>query len=89
MKTVNIGELKNQLNVYLRLVRKGEEIIVRDRDLPIARILPYSTVDLAEEERQLVASGAMKLPQAPMDWDKSSRIPELPIPKDSRRPSCP
>ena len=33
MKTVNIADLKNQLSAYLQLVRNGEEIIVRDRNL--------------------------------------------------------
>lgn len=41
MRSVNIGTLKNQLSAYLRLVRNGEEVVVRDRDKPIARILPF------------------------------------------------
>ena len=38
--TVNIAELKDQLSSFLQRVRAGEEIIIRDRNLPIAKIVP-------------------------------------------------
>ena len=38
---VRIAEFKSRLSAYLRSVRKGQEIIVKDRDTPIARVLPY------------------------------------------------
>ena len=69
MRTVNIGELKNQLSAYLQYVRSGEEVIVRDRNVPVARILPFQERSASEEESQLIASGAMKAPQEPMDWE--------------------
>lgn len=40
MKPVNVAELKNRLSHYLRLVRKGESLLVRDREQVIARIEP-------------------------------------------------
>ena len=40
MKPVNVAELKNRLSHYLRLVRRGQPILVRDRDTIIARIEP-------------------------------------------------
>ncbi len=40
MKLVNIAELKNRLGFYLRAVRRGEPVLVRDRDRVIARIEP-------------------------------------------------
>jgi prevent-host-death family protein len=40
MKTVNIAELKNRLSHYLRIVRRGEPVLVRDRNGIIARIEP-------------------------------------------------
>jgi len=58
MRTVNIGELKNQLSAYLQYVRNGEEVIVRDRNTPVARILPIPADSLSEHEAKLVASGA-------------------------------
>ena len=38
---VKIAELKARLSAYLRSVRAGDEIIVQDRDTPIARLVPY------------------------------------------------
>lgn len=59
MRSVQIGDLKNKLSGYLREVRKGEEIIVRDRNLPVAKIIPYVPDDPEEQERILIATGAM------------------------------
>jgi prevent-host-death family protein len=42
MRTANIGVLKNQLSAYLKFVRNGEEVIVCDRNVPVARILPFT-----------------------------------------------
>lgn len=38
MKIVNIAELKDRLGYYLRAVRRGEPVLVRDRDRVVARI---------------------------------------------------
>ena len=69
MRTVNIGELKNQLSSYLQYVRNGEEIVIRDRSTPIARILHSHLDPASEHEQQLVASGAMRMPEEEMNWD--------------------
>lgn len=70
MKAVNIAELKNRLSSYLQLVRDGEDIIVKDRNEPVARISRYDTSGLSERERRLVASGALKMPEVKTDdWD--------------------
>lgn len=42
MKRVNVSTLKNDLSKYLRRVRKGEAILVLDRDLPIATLAPIT-----------------------------------------------
>lgn len=41
MNSVKIATLKNSLSQYLEVVRRGGEIVVVDRDTPIARIVPY------------------------------------------------
>ena len=41
MNRAKIADLKNNLSRYLSLVRKGGEIIVLDREKPIARIVPF------------------------------------------------
>jgi len=40
MKIANIGEFKNRLSRYLSFVEQGEEIEVRKRNIPIARVVP-------------------------------------------------
>ena len=40
MKIANIAELKNHLSAYLSLVESGEEIEVRKRNIPIAKVIP-------------------------------------------------
>lgn len=41
MDGVRIAELKNHLSEHLRRVRRGSSLTVLDRDLPIARLIPY------------------------------------------------
>jgi prevent-host-death family protein len=60
MQTVNIADLKNNLSAYLEQVRNGLELVVKDRNRPIARLLPLG-VDLDAEEEALIASGLMRL----------------------------
>jgi antitoxin (DNA-binding transcriptional repressor) of toxin-antitoxin stability system len=42
MKNAKISELRDGLSEYLARVRKGETVIVYDRDTPIARIEPIA-----------------------------------------------
>jgi prevent-host-death family protein len=42
MKNARISELRDRLSEYLARVRKGETVIVYDRDTPIARIDPIA-----------------------------------------------
>ncbi len=44
MVSAKIGQLKNHLSRYLDLVRAGDEVLVLDRDRPVARIVPLDTV---------------------------------------------
>ena len=76
MRTVNIGTLKNQLSAYLQFVRSGEEVIVRDRNVPVARIVPFKKdEELSEDDAYLVASGQMTLAKEKMDWDSFWALP--------------
>lgn len=80
MTTVNIAELKNRLSAYLDYVQEGEEIIIRDRNRPIAKIVPLAgTEALDAEEMELVAGGRLRLPPAgdptPQFWQKFWKLP--------------
>jgi prevent-host-death family protein len=86
MKTVQIGDLKNHLSAHLRDVREGEEIIVRDRNLPVARIIPYVPESIEEQQQILVAEGKLRLPKNPPE-DREKWLKEFlakPRPKVSR-----
>lgn len=73
MKSVNIAALKNGLSAYLAEVRTGQELLVCDRNMPIARILPVTHGATADEELQLLAAqGKVRLGGNPVDeafWD--------------------
>lgn len=40
MKVINVSELKAHLSKYLRMASRGSQIVVRDRDEPIAQLGP-------------------------------------------------
>lgn len=73
MRSVNIAELKDQLSRYIGIARTGEEVIVRDRNLPVARILPYLSQGATDEELHLVAAGKMRLPEKPFQRKELSK----------------
>jgi antitoxin (DNA-binding transcriptional repressor) of toxin-antitoxin stability system len=74
MAEAKISELKNRLSHYLDRVRRGESVLVLDRDRVIARIEPAgasrteSTDDAgwldALERRGVVRRAVQKLPRA-------------------------
>lgn len=41
MTKVGVAKLKAELSEYLRQVKRGKEVVVYDRDTPIARLIPY------------------------------------------------
>jgi prevent-host-death family protein len=63
--TAGVRELKNRLTYYLRLVLRGERVIVTDRSRPVALLGPLDpTATLgAPEERlaTLAKAGALRL----------------------------
>jgi prevent-host-death family protein len=82
MRSVNIAELKNQLSAYLHRVRAGEELLVRDRNIPIAKIIPLEEEVAEADELSLVAAGQMTLPKKPFRderfWAIGSRAAKPP-----------
>jgi antitoxin (DNA-binding transcriptional repressor) of toxin-antitoxin stability system len=64
MKNARISELRDGLSEYLARVRKGETVIVFDRDTPIARIEPVPpTDDYPEWAREAIRRGIMTPPR--------------------------
>ena len=62
MKTANVSSLKARLSAYLQAVREGEEVLVCDRNKPVARIVPCRLSDRAAQQRRLVARGVLAPP---------------------------
>lgn len=79
MQTITVSELQNNLGLYLEKVKDGDEIIVKDADSLIARILPF---DKSDEEQLLVSQGLMSLPKKELSEDFwESDAPEIPLGK--------
>ena len=74
MRSVNVAELKNRLSKYLTFAKGGEEIVIRDRSLPVAKLVPFSADEGSEEELLLVAAGKMRLPKDDVEVGELLRI---------------
>lgn len=69
MKRVKISELKNRLSYYLRFVRRGQSVVVYDRDRAIARIDPVRDAGPAGDSdymAELERVGAVRGPTTPL-----------------------
>jgi prevent-host-death family protein len=53
MKKASISETKNRLSELLERVRRGETILITDRDRPVARLEPVDSARPAEVEGRL------------------------------------
>lgn len=62
MRTVNISDLKARLSAHIQIVRDGEEVLVCERNKPVARIVPLRLAERSEQERRLVARGVLAPP---------------------------
>ena len=75
MRCVNVAVLKNQLSKYLTFARGGEEVVIRDRNLPVAKLVPLSAEEADDQELVLVAAGRMRLPKGKLDVKRLLKIP--------------
>ncbi len=53
MKRATISETKNRLSALLEHVKRGEEVLILDRTVPVARIVPVTKVGPREQESRL------------------------------------
>jgi len=75
MRSVNVAELKNKLSKYLTFAKGGEEIVIRDRDLPVAKLVPFSAEGADDQELMLVAAGKLRLPELRLSVKELLKIP--------------
>ena len=60
-RTVSVVELKAKLSEHLRQVKSGHELIVTERGIPVARMLPLDDGERRSTRRlRLTRSGALK-----------------------------
>lgn len=60
-RTASVVELKAKLSEHLRRVKLGHELIVTERGIPVARILPLDDGERRSTRRlRLTRSGALK-----------------------------
>lgn len=92
MESVNIRELKNHLSHYLRQVRNGSELIVKDRNRIIARIIPAEPesapeINYEEEMLELARQGKVRLAKIPVTEEFVNEMlnEQLPRPKTKGR----
>lgn len=80
-RAVSVSALKASLSRYLRRVKAGEEVIVMERDRPVARLVPLAGgAPPTERLRALEREGRIRL--------GTGRLPEdfwrLPRPHDAK-----
>jgi len=63
MRSIKISELKNNLDKYLNEVSEGEELIIQNRNKPIAKLVPLQSSDEEARMDALVAAGKIRRPQ--------------------------
>jgi prevent-host-death family protein len=60
-RTASVVELKAKLSEHLRQVKSGHELIVTERGIPVARMLPLDDGERRSTRRvRLTRSGALK-----------------------------
>jgi antitoxin (DNA-binding transcriptional repressor) of toxin-antitoxin stability system len=83
MKNAKISELRDGLSDYLARVRRGETVIVYDRDTPIARIEPIARSEEAGVPDWVVEAEKRGILSPP----RKRRHPPLPPPVKTKKPA--
>ena len=75
-RTASVVELKARLSEYLRLVKAGGELVVTERGVPIARMMPLDEHDRKSTRRLRLSRAVAESTSAP------------PMCRAGQRPSC-
>jgi prevent-host-death family protein len=66
MRTAKISELKAKLSAHIQYVKNGEEVLILDRNTPVARLVPARVVEDDDERmRRLISKGIVTAPRDP------------------------
>ena len=77
MRSVSVSHAKAHLSDLLRQVRAGQEILVTDRGVPVARLVPVRVAELSGPAQELVRRG---LATPPRKAPSRRLVRELPRP---------
>jgi antitoxin (DNA-binding transcriptional repressor) of toxin-antitoxin stability system len=76
MRTAKISELKAKLSAHIQYVKGGEEVLILDRNIPVARLVPAGpSEDEDARMKRLIAKGIITPPKMPRP---DSRFPGRP-----------
>jgi len=79
MRTAKISELKARLSAHIQFVKNGEEVLILDRNTPVAKLVSVGPdVEEAAQMRRLIAQGIVTPPKVPRV--KGKKWPEPPGP---------
>jgi prevent-host-death family protein len=66
MRTAKISELKARLSAHIEYVKRGEEVLILDRNKPVARLVPAQAAEDEDAEmRRLIDMGIILPPRDP------------------------
>ena len=64
--TANIAQMKARLSEYVRQVKNGDEVIITERGVPVARLVPLEPEERrATREERLIRAGILRPAQGP------------------------
>ncbi len=62
----NVAQLKARLSEYLRQVKAGQEVVITERGVPVARLAPLDPEERrATREERLIRAGVLRPPTGP------------------------
>ena len=71
MRTAKISELKANLSAHIRYVKRGRDVLILDRNTPVARLTSVGDIgDYDERTRRLIAKGVLSPPIEPRKSEK-------------------
>jgi prevent-host-death family protein len=59
MKTVGVAQLKAHLSQFLGHVKTGQEVVITERGLPVAKIVPLRATEARESRRERLAKAGL------------------------------
>jgi prevent-host-death family protein len=75
--SIGIAELKAHLSEYVRAAQNGSEVIIKDRQTPVAKLVPIQQSPMIGEIRRATRS------VAEVEQMLAARPPEPPIPPET------